>query len=167
VFGRVAGDGAAAHLLKQYSTGAASSGSSAQQRLGQIANHLETKIRINPEDKNVTLTFSWADQGSSSQSSSSSNTSGSSQSSAPGASQSETTTTAGPDGPGKGQEPPKKQEMKEYTLDEVAKHKGKDDIWVVVNGQVLNVTKFLPDHPGGAKAIELYAGRDATEEFNM
>jgi cytochrome b involved in lipid metabolism len=25
----------------------------------------------------------------------------------------------------------------------------------------------LPDHPGGEKAILLYAGRDATEEFNM
>jgi len=31
----------------------------------------------------------------------------------------------------------------------------------------LDVTKFLPDHPGGKKAILLYAGKDATEEFNM
>ena len=56
---------------------------------------------------------------------------------------------------------------KTYTIDEVAKHNSKDDIWVVVDGQVLDVTKFLPDHPGGEKAILLYAGRDATEEFNM
>lgn len=55
----------------------------------------------------------------------------------------------------------------EYTLAEVAKHNQKDDIWVVIDGQVLDVTKFLPDHPGGEKAILLYAGRDATEEFNM
>jgi succinate dehydrogenase/fumarate reductase flavoprotein subunit len=55
----------------------------------------------------------------------------------------------------------------EYTLEEVAKHNKKDDIWVVVDGQVLDVTSFLPDHPGGEKAILLYAGRDATEEFNM
>lgn len=55
----------------------------------------------------------------------------------------------------------------EYTLAEVAKHNKKDDIWVVIDGQVLDVTKFLPDHPGGEKAILLYAGRDATEEFNM
>jgi cytochrome b involved in lipid metabolism len=27
--------------------------------------------------------------------------------------------------------------------------------------------QFLPDHPGGEKAILIYAGRDATEEFNM
>ena len=56
---------------------------------------------------------------------------------------------------------------KEFTTADVAKHNKKDDIWVVVNGQVLDVTSFLPDHPGGEKAILLYAGRDATEEFNM
>ncbi|KIM45071.1 hypothetical protein M413DRAFT_66523 [Hebeloma cylindrosporum] len=55
----------------------------------------------------------------------------------------------------------------EYTLAEVAKHNKKDDVWVVIDGQVLDVTNFLPDHPGGEKAILLYAGRDATEEFNM
>jgi len=31
----------------------------------------------------------------------------------------------------------------------------------------LNVTEFLENHPGGPKAILLYAGKDATEEFNM
>lgn len=36
-----------------------------------------------------------------------------------------------------------------------------------VEGKVLDVTNFLPDHPGGEKAILLYAGRDATEEFLM
>ena len=56
---------------------------------------------------------------------------------------------------------------KMYTMDEVAAHNKKDNIWVVIDGQVLDVTTFLPDHPGGEKAILLYAGRDATEEFNM
>jgi succinate dehydrogenase/fumarate reductase flavoprotein subunit len=54
-----------------------------------------------------------------------------------------------------------------YTLAEVAKHKTANDCWVVVNGEVLNVTDFLPDHPGGKMAIMAFAGRDATEEFNM
>jgi cytochrome b involved in lipid metabolism len=54
-----------------------------------------------------------------------------------------------------------------YTLAEVAKHKTKDDCWVAVNGKVLDVTKFLPDHPGGALAILTFAGKDASEEFNM
>ena len=38
---------------------------------------------------------------------------------------------------------------------------------MIVNGQVLDVTSFLSDHPGGAQAILAYAGRDATEQFNM
>jgi cytochrome b involved in lipid metabolism len=37
----------------------------------------------------------------------------------------------------------------------------------VVEGKVLDVTGFLADHPGGEQAILLYAGKDATEEFNM
>merc|ERR1719446_1986845 len=53
------------------------------------------------------------------------------------------------------------------TLDDVAKHTTKSDCWVVVNGDVLNVTNFLSEHPGGELAILTFAGKDATEEFNM
>jgi len=52
-------------------------------------------------------------------------------------------------------------------MEEVAKHTSKSDCWVVVAGQVLNVTKFLGEHPGGELAILTFAGKDATEEFNM
>merc|ERR1719453_2798976 len=54
-----------------------------------------------------------------------------------------------------------------YTMEEVAKHTTKGDCWVVVAGQVLNVTNFLSQHPGGELAIITFAGKDATEEFNM
>merc|ERR1719150_2366387 len=53
------------------------------------------------------------------------------------------------------------------TMEEVAKHTTKGDCWVVVNGEVLNVTNFLSEHPGGELAILTFAGRDASEEFNM
>merc|ERR1711975_103617 len=50
---------------------------------------------------------------------------------------------------------------------EVAKHTTKESCWVVVGGEVLDVTKFLKDHPGGELAILTFGGKDATEEFNM
>ena len=46
-------------------------------------------------------------------------------------------------------------------------HNKRDDAWSAFNGKVYNITSYLPYHPGGEKAILLYAGRDATEEFNM
>merc|ERR1712232_855765 len=57
--------------------------------------------------------------------------------------------------------------MAAYTMEEVAKHTTKTDCWVVVAGQVLDVTSFLSQHPGGELAILTFAGKDATEEFNM
>lgn len=163
VFGRVAADSASSYLLHSLATG---SGPAA--RLGQIQNHLKTTIEINPESRNVQLTFNWDDAGGKS---ASAGGRGGSQVSSSAAAQSappqQTPNQAGPNGPGAGKAPPEKVSLKAYTLEEVAKHKTKDDVWVVVNGEVLDVTKFKADHPGGEKAIMLYAGRDATEEFNM
>ena len=50
---------------------------------------------------------------------------------------------------------------------EVAKHDQESDCWVILHGKVYDVTAFLPDHPGGKKAIMLFAGKDATEEVDM
>ncbi|KLU82648.1 cytochrome b2 [Magnaporthiopsis poae ATCC 64411] len=49
---------------------------------------------------------------------------------------------------------------------EVAKHDSKESCWVVVHGNAYDVTEFLPEHPGGARIILKYAGKDATEEFD-
>ncbi|KAI8140846.1 FMN-dependent dehydrogenase-domain-containing protein [Fennellomyces sp. T-0311] len=49
---------------------------------------------------------------------------------------------------------------------EVAKHKTKDDVWVILHGKVYDLTKFLPEHPGGQKIILKYAGQDATSAFD-
>merc|ERR1719356_321146 len=54
-----------------------------------------------------------------------------------------------------------------YTVEEVAKHNKKDDCWVILGGKVLDVTNFLSSHPGGELAILTFAGKDATEEFDM
>lgn len=55
----------------------------------------------------------------------------------------------------------------EFTPEEVAKHNTKDDIWVMVNGNVINVTAFLCEHPGGELVLLTFAGKDATSEFNQ
>ncbi|KAI9268326.1 FAD binding domain-containing protein [Phascolomyces articulosus] len=149
VFGRVAGQTASRYLFsKLVNTG---SGSVAQQRLGAIANHLGTvgvSLSVNPSDPNrLNLEIAWPGAGA-----------------APAAAAVEAAPDAKKEEPKK-EDAPKK--MGEYTAEEVAKHNKAEDCWVIVNGQVLNVTDFLAEHPGGKKAIMIYAGRDATEEFNM
>merc|ERR1712050_395347 len=57
--------------------------------------------------------------------------------------------------------------MSMYSKEEVAKHTTKTVCWVILDGKVLNVTNFLGEHPGGELAILTFAGKDATEEFNM
>ena len=52
---------------------------------------------------------------------------------------------------------------KEFTMEEVAKHNKKDDLWIVVKGVVMDVTNWLDEHPGGAQALFSHMGRDASE----
>ena len=54
-----------------------------------------------------------------------------------------------------------------HTVEEVAKHNKKGDVWVVLNGRILNVSNFLSVHPGGELAILTFAGKDAAAEFDM
>jgi len=54
-----------------------------------------------------------------------------------------------------------------YSLEDVRKHNTPDDAWVVVNGKVVDVTRFVTQHPGGAQALlkEGRAGHDVTAAF--
>ena len=54
-----------------------------------------------------------------------------------------------------------------YTMDEVAKHNKKGDVWVVLNGLFSNVSIFLLQDFGGELAILTLAGTDATAEVGM
>lgn len=55
---------------------------------------------------------------------------------------------------------------KTFTYDEVQQHRSPESCWVVLYGNVYDVTSFLPDHPGGGKIILQLAGTDATEEYD-
>ena len=53
-----------------------------------------------------------------------------------------------------------------YDWEEIRKHNKKDDMWIVVNQTVYDVTGFRNKHPGGPKLLDHYAGSDATDAFN-
>lgn len=196
VYGRVAGDTAAAYLLQRTQ----SSADKATSRLASVTGHIQTTVAIDPSANKVKLEFSWGDN----LSSSSTPTASAAPAAAPSASGAgsagghnpEDTKAAPPPAKAAEKGEAKSDGLKEYTVEEVAKHNSKEDCWVIVSqaascpcfptsapflchreyglipisqveGKVLDVTNFLPDHPGGEKAILLYAGRDATEEFLM
>eukprot|EP00746_Dinoflagellata_sp_MGD_P164061 gnl/MRDRNA2_/MRDRNA2_92481_c0_seq1.p1 gnl/MRDRNA2_/MRDRNA2_92481_c0~~gnl/MRDRNA2_/MRDRNA2_92481_c0_seq1.p1 ORF type:complete len:517 (+),score=120.37 gnl/MRDRNA2_/MRDRNA2_92481_c0_seq1:76-1626(+) len=51
------------------------------------------------------------------------------------------------------------------TADEVAKHTQPGDAWIIVDGDVYDVSKFAKMHPGGEMLLLEYAGKDATDDF--
>src|ERR1043165_3439301 len=56
--------------------------------------------------------------------------------------------------------------MKLISAQEVSKHNTRGDCWVIIHGKVYDLTKFLPEHPGGTRVILNQAGKDATEAFD-
>lgn len=54
---------------------------------------------------------------------------------------------------------------KKYTWEEIRKHSSEKSSWVVIKGKVYDVTKYMPEHPGGPQWILDWAGKDATEAF--
>lgn len=116
VFGRVAGDSASSYLLRGISSGKIATG-----RAGQVAQHLETTVRVNPETQKLDLSFSWAGQGGSGgqgqqqQYGSSMQAQTQGTAAAESAPPTQTPTTAAK--PAKEE----KKELKEYSLDDIAK----------------------------------------------
>ena len=54
---------------------------------------------------------------------------------------------------------------KSFSIAEVASHKTKDDLWLIVDEDVYDLTKFQNEHPGGAKILTRVAGKDASKQF--
>lgn len=55
---------------------------------------------------------------------------------------------------------------KVFTVDDVKAHNKADDNFIIVHGDVYNVTEFKNEHPGGKKILERVAGKDATVQFD-
>merc|ERR1719295_947266 len=49
-------------------------------------------------------------------------------------------------------------------MKEVKKHNTREDCWMVLNGHVFDITKYVPYHPGGDEILK-GKGRDATVLF--
>ncbi|PAV16666.1 hypothetical protein PNOK_0828600 [Pyrrhoderma noxium] len=58
-------------------------------------------------------------------------------------------------------------EIKTFTREEVEKHNKPDDLWVIIDSKVYNLSRFKDLHPGGLSVLldEEIAGQDATEAF--
>jgi cytochrome b involved in lipid metabolism len=152
VYGRVAGDTASNYLFQKALQGGVSG---AAARLGQISLHIDPS-----QPGKISVEWDSQSAGSGDKISQQSQTSA-----AP------VMTKGDSSDPGKVSKPnkPSKFEVpeKEYTMEEVAKHNTKEDLWVVVKGVVMDVSDWLDEHPGGPQAIMNFMGRDATEEFEM
>uniref|UniRef100_A0AC35UHH9 Cytochrome b5 heme-binding domain-containing protein n=1 Tax=Rhabditophanes sp. KR3021 TaxID=114890 RepID=A0AC35UHH9_9BILA len=52
-----------------------------------------------------------------------------------------------------------------FTRDEVMMHSTYDDLWVIINENVYDLTTFADNHPGGLEVILEYAGLDCSAVF--
>lgn len=52
-----------------------------------------------------------------------------------------------------------------YTLAEVTRHATQDDCWMVIEGQVYDFTKYVPQHPSDPAVFLPWCGKEATEAY--
>ncbi|KIX06652.1 uncharacterized protein Z518_04628 [Rhinocladiella mackenziei CBS 650.93] len=56
-------------------------------------------------------------------------------------------------------------QLRVLTSEDLASHRQKEDLYVVVHNKVYNISPFVTEHPGGEDALLDVAGTDATEAF--
>lgn len=54
-----------------------------------------------------------------------------------------------------------------FTSEEVAQHNTKDSLWMIIKGNVYDITTYVRSHPGGERALLKFAGKDGTENVQF
>jgi len=54
---------------------------------------------------------------------------------------------------------------KRFSTADVASHNKADNLWIIVDEDVYDLTKFQDEHPGGKKILQRVAGKDASKQF--
>jgi cytochrome b involved in lipid metabolism len=57
-------------------------------------------------------------------------------------------------------------EVRTYTYKEIIQHSSPDDLWMVLHGNVYDITSVIDSHPGGAEVLIDAAGTDSTIAFD-
>ncbi|KAH0370519.1 acyl-CoA dehydrogenase NM domain-like protein, partial [Aureobasidium melanogenum] len=52
-----------------------------------------------------------------------------------------------------------------YSKADVQSHNKADNLWIIVDEDVYDLTKFQEEHPGGKKILQRVAGKDASKQF--
>jgi hypothetical protein len=69
--------------------------------------------------------------------------------------------------PIRGNEETRADELPLIEWSEIRKHVSEDDLWIVIDGFVYDVTSWARKHPGGLPVLLAAAGHDATEAFRQ
>ncbi len=54
----------------------------------------------------------------------------------------------------------------EYTAAEVAAHRDASSCWLIIGGEVYDVTSYIDEHPANPRTILDYCGKEATRGFD-
>ncbi|GAB7338337.1 hypothetical protein MBLNU457_4645t2 [Dothideomycetes sp. NU457] len=52
-----------------------------------------------------------------------------------------------------------------YSKSDVSSHNKPDSLWIIVDDDVYDLSKFQDEHPGGKKILQRVAGKDASKQF--
>lgn len=56
-------------------------------------------------------------------------------------------------------------QLRPFSMEEVSYHNRAEDLWVVIEGTVYDLTDFAKRHPGGVDVLALLSGGDATQAW--